>query len=225
MKRILLITAGILMLSGLAFGQTLDIDGMVLSTQEGDWQLRGNRLLQADEMAPRAKINMRMPQAGEMEYSFDVRYVGGAEDLHAAFGAHIYMDRPASEAKSWGNGDSYLLWLTYDPTAYGGSGAYAQVYKSTSSVDMRLHEYAGIPFHIEIPASYLTGVTMDNLDEIVLPVRIRVNANGNISVKDPVEPGLWWAFTVGEALTNGAWVGLRTSSAALSFGNAGVTVP
>ena len=147
------------------------------------------------------------------QYSFDVRYEeGGFEDLKGGFGIQIFVDK-ANAGKSWGNGNSYLLWLNYDTEAsYGSQGFQAQIYKSTSNTKMDLvgefdlNRYA----HLLSPA----------LAKTIVPVRIKVDgATGDVWVEDPTLPGYGYSFSLGEALGEGNYVALRTNSLALSFDN------
>ena len=222
MKRVLTVLVLVVLLACAAYAQTqpsVTYAGGSFEPAEGNWLVMGDRLAQIDAQAPRAKINLRIPQAGRVEYQFDVRYISGLEDSYAALGAHLFVDQPHGGV-SWGNGNSFLLWLTYDPAAYGGSGVWAQVYKSTGNSKMALHSFGGTPFHFGIPAQFLQNIDMSQLPSLVLPVRIRVDAdNGTISVKDPLQQNLWWSFTVGEPMGVGRYVTLRTSSLAASFGN------
>jgi len=201
---------------GFAVGQTLSFDGDAWTIGEGTWSGATGRLVQTTSTAPRAKINTAATQTGDVEIRFDARYRSGAEDGHAAFGVHVLMDNP-SRSRAWGNGDSYLLWITYDPRAYGGSGAWAQVYRSRTPIDMELVE------HVEIPAAYVRGISLANVGNFTLPVRIRIDtATGRVRVKDPVTPELWWAFWLGARNLSGTHIGLRTGSVSGSFDNVAV---
>ena len=201
---------------GFAVGQTFTFDGAGWTVGEGSWSGATGRLLQASSTAPRAKINTSATQTGDVEIRFDARYHAGAEDGHAAFGVHVLMSGP-SRGRAWGNGDSYLLWITYDPRVYGGSGAFAQVYRSRTPIDMEMVQ------HIEIPAAYLRGISLANVGNFTLPVRIRIDTTtGRVRVKDPVTPELWWAFPLGSRNLSGTHVGLRTSSVSGSFDNVAV---
>jgi len=218
MRRIMtLVLTVALVPAAFAVSQTVMFDGDGWQVGEGSWSTSRGRLEQTEPRTGRAKANLPATQSGDTEIRFDARYVGGAEDGYAAFGIHVLMDSP-NRGRAWGNGDSYLLWLTYDPAAYGGSGAYAQVYRSRSGSDMTRVS------HIEIPRSYLAGVTLANVGNITLPVRIRIDtATGRVRVKDPVDPDLWWAFSLGTRNLSGRNIGLRTSSVAASFDNVSIT--
>ena len=203
--------------------QEVEYFGRQWVVSEGDWQVVEDRLVQRDARAGRAKISLPLQQDRALEYQFDVRYLEGAEDQYAAFGFHMFVDDPA-RGPAYGNGRSWLLWLTYDPATYGGSGVWAQLYESTDYVNMTRHELEGQAFHQEIPSSYLSNVHIEDPDSFRVPIRVRVDpAKGVVMVADPLQQWLWWAFPVGRALQDGGWVTLRTSGVAASFGNMTVT--
>jgi hypothetical protein len=188
----------------------------------GDWRMMGGRLVQMSTTAGMAQAYMPLRQSGIVQYEFDVRYIDGAMDQYAAFGVHIGIDRPHPR-KSWGNGHSYLLWLTYDPKAYDGSGVFAQAYKSESSSKMNLIHPARAYM---IPSSRLQGIYLNRLSQYVLPVKIRVNYDtGSVKVWDPIIPNYYYRFTVGGPIRNGSYISVRTSSLALSFGNFRISKP
>ena len=157
-------------------------------------------------------------QTGEMQYEFSVRYEGGGfDDMMGGFGIHVFVDK-AWDGISWGNGNSFLLWLNFDPepTEEYPIGFTAQVYKSTSAIKMALvgefdlNKYA-----------YLLSASNMGLD---IPARIKVNGEtGSVWVEDPTLPGFGYRFSLGSALGSGNYVSLRTNSLALSFDNLKVT--
>jgi hypothetical protein len=78
--------------------------------------------------------------------------------------------------------------------------------------------------HIEIPAAFLVGITLDTVGSVTLPVRVRIDtATGRVRVKDPLVRDQWWAFSLGARNLSGDYIGLRTSSLAASFDNITVT--
>ena len=188
----------------------------------GDWRLTGGRLAQRSTTAGMAQAYMPIRQTGVVQYEFDVRYVDGAMDQYAGFGVHVGIDR-AHPSKSWGNGRSFLLWLTYDPKVYDGSGVFAQAYKSVNSSTMNLLHPAKAYM---IPSSRLRGIYLNRLSQYVLPVKIRVNYDtGWVKVWDPVIPNYYYRFWLGESIRNGAYISVRTNSVALSFGNFRISKP
>ncbi len=183
----------------------------------GVWQIRGGRLHQSDVTERLAKINVPVPQSGEMQYAFDVRYEGGGiEDMMGGFGIHVFVDE-AYDGRSWGNGNSYLLWLNYDPNAsYGSKGFMAQIYRSYSPTGMELVA----EYDLNAFARYLST---DNAKTIVR-ARIKVDAQtGSVWVEDPTLRGYGYRFDLGEPLGSGNYVSLRTNSLALSFDNIEIT--
>lgn len=157
MKKFALITGALLLaVSMVAVAQSVDDSFSSMRNWEpgdGDWVVRGGRLVQQDADAKLARIDRQVRQSGEYELEFTIRYVdGGYEDMddfqdgvfHAGFGIHIGSEDPALGKASWGSGDSYLLWLNLDtrpetrrdhPEHY---GFRAQVYRSRSNTRMTL---------------------------------------------------------------------------------------
>ncbi len=221
MKRVMIVS----LLLALAFvvsvsAQTIAINvpnGSVTPSY-GSWVGMNGRLYQNDVNNPLAKVNFKIPQSGTMEYDFNVRYQGGGfEDMKGGFGIQIFVDN-AFNGKSWGDGQSYLLWLNYDqhPT-YGGAGFRAQVYKSTSATHMTL-----VPgYDIALNPSVLTR---SNVSQIV-PVKIIVNGNtGDVKVYDPTKSTpYYYEFKLPTAPGSGQYAALRTNSLSVSFGDMKVT--
>jgi hypothetical protein len=190
-------------------------------TSYGEWTLKADgRLYQLSTKAGMAQAYMRLPQKGAIQYEFDVKYVDGAQDSYAAFGVHIGVDNPAKH-KSWGNGKSFLLWLTFDPKAFGGSGVFAQAYQSQSNSEMGLVHPAKAYM---IPQERLEGIYLDRLDSYILPVKIKIDySTGAVKVYDPIIPNYYYRFSLGGPIGGGLYVAVRTSSLAASFGNFKVT--
>lgn len=219
MKRIsILLCLVLLLVPAFIFSQDL---GSWKATY-GDWKMVGGRLTQASTRAGMAQAYMAIPQSGIVQYEFDVKYVDGGQDFYGGFGFHVGIDS-ASRGKSWGNGKSFLLWLTLDPKAYGGSGVYAQAYKSDSSSVMYLAHAAT---RYQIPASSLKNVNLDRMAMYSLPVKIRINYDtGSVKVWDPIVPNYYYRFSLGGPVRNGGYVSVRTNSLAASFGNFKVSRP
>jgi hypothetical protein len=157
-----------------------------------------------------------------MQYEFDVKYLDGGQDMFGAFGFHIGIDRPAG-GKSWGNGKSFLLWLTFDPKAYGGSGVYGQAYYSEShSMMAMVHN----PRAYQIPMTRLKDINLERMGTYALPVKVRVNySTGEVKVWDPAIPNYFYRFSLGGPLRGGNYISVRTNSLAASFGNIKITRP
>lgn len=200
--------------AGMAFAQSFSSDfsrGASSAGMYGQWKTSSGRLYQSDTVQPLAKINFRAPQSGEMEYTFNVRYeAGGIEDLRGGFGLQVFVDK-AHTGRSWGNGDSYLLWLNYDEKAkYGGRGFRGQVYKSTNHHTMSILEGYDVPLDESV-------LTEENLD-LIVPVRIRVNGStGEVKVWDPTTENRYYSFMLDEAPRSGNYISLRTNSLSVSF--------
>lgn len=209
MKRIFLT---ILALSLLSIVPLFSLSAIDLNFAEGSWEVVGDRLYQNNIEAGMARVDIPAPQAGMMVYEFNVRYQNGAEDMHAGFGIHLFVDKPA-KGKAWGNGNSYLLWLNYDDNAKGiTKGFSAQIYKSMSNSKMEL--LADIDLN---DYSYL--LTEDVLN-MVIPVKMVVNGfNGDVKIYDPTDSSYVYKFNLGSsAPLEGQYISLRTNSMGISFG-------
>ena len=183
----------------------------------GSWFFIGDRLYQNDAGARLAKVNIRAPQSGPMIYEFNARYEDGAQDGHAGFGIHIFVDNVINSA-SWGSGVSYLLWLNYDehPITKGiPAGFSAQVYRSYTNSRMDLVESVDLN-------QYAYLLTDENLSQPV-PFRIWVDGNtGEVRIYDPTDPddGFYFYYFIDrkDLPLRGNWVSLRTNGVKLSFG-------
>ena len=211
MKKSLVFLVILLLAGAAAYAQTVVFEqsfssSAMLPKSHGDWEVKGGRLYQGDVDERLAKINVEARQSGEMQYEFTVRYEGGGfTDLMGGFGIQIFVDK-AWEGKSWGNGNSYLLWLNYDPMpTYGPKGFSAQVYKSMSETKMELIG----KFDLNRFAYLLSASNMN----IAIPARIKVDgATGSVWVEDPTLPGFGYRFSLGGAPGRGNFVSLRTNS-------------
>ena len=183
----------------------------------GAWSFSGPRLFQSNERDGLAKMNLRAPQEGQMMYEFDFRYENGLEDGHGGFGLHIFGDR-AFNGRSWGAGNSYLLWLNYDENPVSTDiprGFSAQVYRSRSNSVMDLVQSYNLN-------EYLHSITWDDIMNPV-PVRIWIDGNtGEVRVYDPSDPDLldyfYFYLDSGDLPLRGDWTALRTNGVSLSFG-------
>ena len=219
MKRLLVLLCLLLVIVP-AFLFSQSMDGWTAAY--GDWKMSGGRLVQSSTRAGMAQAYMRLPQSGIMQYEFDVKYIDGGQDMFGAFGFHIGIDKVA-KGKSWGNGKSFLLWLTFDPKTYGGSGVYGQAYYSeTSSMMDMIHR----PTAYQLPMDRLKDINLDRMAMYSLPVKVRVNYNtGEVKVWDPVIPNYYYRFSLGGPIRGGSYISVRTNSLAASFGNFKVTRP
>jgi len=182
----------------------------------GSWRFTDSRLYQNDAKAGLAKVNFKVPQSGIMQYQFNVRYEGGAEDGHGGFGIHIFVDSALNRA-SWGAGKSWLLWLNYDEKPLSKDipvGLSAQIYRSINNSQMEL--ISSVP---------LTGfepfLTEENL---AYPITFRIIANGDtgeVRIYDPTDPDnrKYYLFFIDkkDLPLKGNYVALRTNGIKLSF--------
>src|SRR5690606_30184108 len=119
----------------------------------GIWQLDGERLVQASTSENMARIDRRVDQSRPFTVEFSIRYEDGGfrsdADLsrghfHGGFGIHLGVENPAIGSRSWGSGNSYLLWVNLDtrPQVAGSapehSGLRLQVYRSETNSRMSL---------------------------------------------------------------------------------------
>jgi hypothetical protein len=214
MKRIVLVLA--LFVAGAVLFAQVNLPEYRFAS--GNWAISGQRLYQNDAGARLAKMNIRAPQSGAMEYEFDARYESGAEDGHGGFGLHLFVDAPYN-GPSWGAGSSYLLWLNYDENPTGRDiprGLSAQVYRSYSNSRMDLLQSYDLN-------SYTDLLTTDNLS---YPVHFRITADGNtgeVRVYDPTEASgsVYYELALDrrDLPLRGDWVALRTNGMRLSFTN------
>ncbi len=245
MKKVALIFAALLLLLPLAVSaQTIIYDGFESLGEwvpgYGQWGIRGGMLVQRDAQTGLARIDRQVPQRGEIEISFQVRYEAGgfpdqaalrAGQLHGGFGIHVGVNSPPLGRIAWGAGQSYLLWLNLDtrretmsdaPEHFGFRG---QVYESKRNAVMDV-----TPLNVDIQAELANvGIIMgiDDIEQflgVLVPMRIRVNYDtGRILVADPTAPTLWFYFDVDPAVLRGTHVSLRTNSLAVSFADFTVT--
>ncbi len=191
--------------------------GSAWSAGYGDWKVQSGRLYQMDSEEPLAKINLRVPQSGVMQYEFHAKYVDGGMDGHAGFGVHIFVDR-AFNGRSWGNGNSYLLWLNYDVNTDDMEhyGYRAQLYKSTGHSTMKVVD----AYNLKIPSSFLKQEYLF----ADIPVKLRIDADtGEVRAYNPLRSDYYYYFYLPEDLSRGSYFSVRTNSLAASFDNLRIT--
>ena len=210
MKRILLV---VLVLVFISVVPLFSLSAADLSFAYGKWAVVGDRLYQNDVKSGMARVDIPAPQAGMMVYKFNVRYeAGGTDDMHAGFGIHLFVDKPAP-GKAWGNGNSYLLWLNYDDNAEGVTkGLSAQIYKSTGNSKMELLA--------DIDLNQYTYLLTEDVLDMIIPVKMIVNGfNGDVKIYDPTDSSYVYKFNLGNtAPLTGKFISLRTNSMGISFG-------
>jgi hypothetical protein len=210
MKKILAVLA----LVGLAIPAFAQLSLPQYQFASGKWSFVGARLHQNDAKAPLAKVNFKVPQKGKFAFGFNALYEGGAEDGHGGFGVHLFADR-VHPGTSWGNGNSYLLWLNYDENPKNPAipkGFSAQIYRSTSHSRMRLVKSVDLN-------QYRGLLTPENL-AAPLPIRIFADtATGEVRVYDPTDPTNYFYFYIDkkDVPMTGSWVSLRTNGLKMSF--------
>jgi hypothetical protein len=218
-----------LAVAGLAFGQTVVINSFSSSSLpagwmpvSGDWKVMNGKLYQVDTRERMALLNIPAPQSGTVQYEFDLEYNGGAEDDYAGFGIHVIVDNP-SRGRSWGDGQSALLWVTWDPKQYGAPGLFAQAYGSLSATDMTLYPPRDIlraggdmPF----PPQY---VRMEFLGATV-PVKIVIDYDtGEMKVYDPLDMRYYSRFRASLPKRSGRYFAFRTNSLSVRIDNFKIT--
>ncbi|MFW6137944.1 MAG: hypothetical protein ACOC7U_02105 [Spirochaetota bacterium] len=193
----------------------------------GNWQIINGQLVQRDTEETMAMITVPVRQSGTMLYEFDMEYVRGGEDDYAGFGFHICVNNP-SKVRSWGNGQSILGWITWDPGHYGPPGAFIQVYESRGLTDMGLYErvypspdplrYGDL---LAIPDKYLNYEYL----EYTVPFKLEVNTRtGEGKFYDPMDPDrYYYPFDLGAPIRPGSYFSFRTNSVSVRLDNLKIT--
>ena len=151
-----------------------------------------------------------------MMYSFDIGYLGGLEDNYGGVGIHILVNNPTS-VRSWGNGNSFLLWLTYDVPNYNTKKIYAQMYKSSNIISMNmLHSGMDYPFG-------LLTVSPEDIKKYAgrtIPITIVIDTNtGQGKVYDPLNADMYYSFNIGGPVAKGSYFSFRTNSLSVVIDN------
>ena len=230
MKRINVLIVILLCLSGLlSFAQSKNLSVNFSSSKlpgvvnaSGNWHVKNGLLIQENIKETMAIISFPVKQKGEMLYQFDLKYIAGGEDDYAGFGLHISVDKPAKN-RSWGNGKSVLLWLTYDPDQYGYPGFFAQIYTSKNNVKMgldpKIHNSSN-PLkdgdEYPIPEEYLKEEYIGS----TIPVKMIIDLDTGIGkIYDPLDSSSYYAFYLGQQNLEGNYVSIRTNSLVVSIDN------
>ncbi|RPJ08520.1 MAG: hypothetical protein EHM28_04060 [Spirochaetaceae bacterium] len=182
----------------------------------GNWQSRDNKLVQRDSSQTMALASRRAPQSGLLLYTFELTFLSGLEDGYAGVGIHICADSQAY-GRSWGAGDSWLLWLTYDSAAYGSRTFFGQIYRSRGPVAMdMLHD------GMRYPVSFTKNIedTPLSLAGKTLTIRIQVDTStGQGLLHDPYQDGITYQFNIGGPLHQGSFVTFRSNSLSVAIDN------
>lgn len=220
--------------SMLAFSQTSRLTETFTSPSlagwkpvSGTWKVINGRLTQTDTKEYMAMITVPVYQSGKMLYEFDFKYISGGEDDYAGFGIHICTNNP-TDVRSWGNGQSLLAWITWDPKHYGPPGAFFQVYESRGKIDMGLYrgiypssdplKHGGL---IAIPAKYLKYEFL----AYTVPFKLLIDTKtGKGRFYDPFDPEkYYYPFDLGAPIKEGGYLTFRTNSVSVSIDNVKVT--
>ena len=195
----------------------------------GNWRVINGQLVQTDTKETMALLTGPVYQYGNMQYEFDVQYIAGAEDNYAGFGLHVCVNNP-SKGRSWGDGKSILLWVTYDPEAYGWPGAFVQAYQSEGATDMTLYPDGDIlkdggRFPINEDALMWVRDNMDVVMNYTIPVKIRIDTRtGKGRVYDPFNPDKYYfPFDLGAAIMPGSYASVRMNSISVALDNVKVS--
>jgi hypothetical protein len=149
-----------------------------------------------------------------------VEYIDGMQDEYGGFGFHIMVTNP-SKARSWGDGVSGLLWLTWDKANYG-PGVFAQAYASSGPTQMGLYPPRDIKKgnYLGLPSAYVRPEFL----RVTIPVKIIVDTKaGELKVYDPLDMNFFYRFKAAMPLKSGKYLALRTNSLAVRFDNLKVT--
>ncbi|MBN1698674.1 MAG: hypothetical protein JW881_14255 [Spirochaetales bacterium] len=184
----------------------------------GSWTIKNGVLVQEDTADTMTHSARMVKQEGIMEYEFDCFYRGGLSDRYGGFGIHICIDSPTS-GRSWGMGRSFLLWMTFDPKAYGRDDCFfLQVYRSTSPVHMDfLHNKKGDEYPLDPDILSPEDFTATGRDNDHLRFRIRIDCtNGKGRFYHPRKPEYYYPFDLDTVIQPGMYISFRTNS--LSIG-------
>jgi hypothetical protein len=193
----------------------------------GNWKVINGRLTQTDTKEYMAMITVPVYQSGKMMYEFDLKYVDGGQDDYAGFGIHVCVNNPTN-TRSWGNGESVLGWVTWDPKHYGYPGGYIQVYESRGKTSMGLdrHIYPGSdPLKygdaIIVPSGYLRYEYLD----ATVPIKLFLDTStGEGRFYDPLDPDrYYYPFYLGRPIKPGGFITFRTNSVSVSVDNLKIT--
>ncbi len=226
---------------------------------EGDWNIATKKISQNDATNKLSRIDGKIVDQSNIVISFNADYIDGGfydeemlmnGEYHAGFGVHVGVEDPALRQKSWGNGNSYLLWINLDtreeirrtrPEHY---GLRAQVYKSNSASNMNLvktdlvtqnaelrslvvDDYASVDLikTIEkLSGAYLSIEDVINyFNPTGVDVRISINTStGEVSVMDPTNTRVHFSFTLDPEVLRGDYISIRTNNVALNFSDVAV---
>ncbi|MCX7023105.1 MAG: hypothetical protein NT080_00615 [Spirochaetes bacterium] len=108
----------------------------------GSWTVSRNSAKQTDPTQYFAKLGLPLVQGlSPVRYSFSAKSTGTG---WVGVGLHVYVHGSATDF-GYGQGDSFLVWLTRDPYHNGDRATRLQLYRSTSDVDMEMTASVVVP--------------------------------------------------------------------------------
>ncbi len=100
----------------------------------GTWKTMGDNVQQIDPDEFFAKLIGPAPEYQTVRYSFEARSLGRG---WVGLGLHVLANSIKTHS-GWGEGDSWLVWLTRDPVHFAKDQTRLQIYHSTSDTQMTL---------------------------------------------------------------------------------------
>ncbi len=185
----------------------------------GNWKVMGGKMYQTDTAENMAMVIIPVKQSGKVLYEFDVSYITGGEDNYAGFGIHFCINNP-SKVRSWGNGQSFLFWITWDPDTYGWPGGFIQLYQSATPTRMDLFPEGDI---IEDGDSFPIGIEYLDVEFLSFAITVRIEldtATGKCYIYDPFDPYKYrYPFDLGTPIKAGDYFAFRTNSLSVALDN------
>ena len=124
----------------------------------GTWEFKGSTIRQVDSTQFFAKVLSPVVQNGQrLRYSFTARSQGSG---WVGLGLHILVGQ-AGTHRGFGEGQSWLVWLTRDPVHFSTNTTRLQIYQSTSDLSLTLVAEAPVSASIFDPNLFV--VEMDSV--------------------------------------------------------------
>ena len=164
----------------------------------GNWNMSGGNLTQSNSALLYAKYGIPMSQSNNQTlYSFTAQ-ASASGTAFVGYGLHIVASGDRA-ANSYGYGDSYLIWVTRDPSYYKNNNTYIQVYRSYD--DIKMLQVASVATDENIARSSDVEILYNKVSGL-----ITVWINGNLYVTynapSPIQSGNKVAFrTLGGPVT------------------------
>jgi hypothetical protein len=136
----------------------------------GKWRFKDGLIRQLDPDQFFAKVLSPVVQTGQLRYSFAARSLGKG---WVGLGLHLLVGKGTH--RGYGEGTSWLVWLTRDPVHFKKDATRIQVYHSTSDVAMDLVSEAPVAvsvfdwnrFEVELDPQARTLVVRLNTAEVL----------------------------------------------------------